>query len=203
MSLSIFDSFPWQPITNWHFERSYSPPQQLPLSPRTAAQARRRDPSGAQAGSCQPSCCRQGKEDSHLTEILSGFCLPEGPMWGMRSTVRNDFRVMVGGLPKAHPVWRAWEWWGRCLGLMHGSRSGQLPFVSSLQLRRHDWGAALALHNDWAGREGESQGSTPSLAMESRCLERRREGRVDMGGLPGSKAAGSSWGGDTWHVWAD
>lgn len=36
----------------------------------------------------------------YLAEILGGFCLPKGPMWGMRSTVRNDFRVMVGGLPK-------------------------------------------------------------------------------------------------------
>ena len=53
------------------------------------------------------------------------------------------------------------------------------------------------------GWEGERWAHTPSLAAESRCLERRREGSVDMGGSAGTKAARRSWRGDMWHVWAD
>lgn len=55
-----------------------------------------------------------------MAEILGGFCLPKGPKWGMRSTVKNDFLVMVGGLPKAqqHGEHENRE---ECLGWMHSS----------------------------------------------------------------------------------
>lgn len=113
-------------------------------------------------------------------------------MWGASSRVGNDSEVWVGQHERAGkgPAARgAWEWRGRCPSLMQGARWRQVPFVSCFQLGRHAWGAGPALHEDRG--EGERQASAPSRAAESRCLERRRrEGRVDMGGLPGAK---SSW----------
>lgn len=90
--------------------------------------------------------------------------------------VGNDFEVLVGQHERAGKgqpsVWGVWEWQGRCPSLMHDACSRQLPFVSCFELGRHVWAAGLARHEDWAGREGERQASTPSRAAESRCLER-------------------------------
>lgn len=119
-----------------------------------------------------------------MNELLGGFYSPKGPMWGARSTVRNDFGVLVGQHERAGkgPAVRgAWEWQGRCPSLMYGACSGQLPFVFCFQLGRHVWGAGLALHEDWAGREGERQVSAPSLAAESRCLREEEGGKGGHG----------------------
>ena len=51
MSLSIFGSFLWQPITNWHFARSpLHPPAAATVPKDAAAQARRRGQQEGQLG---------------------------------------------------------------------------------------------------------------------------------------------------------
>lgn len=89
---------------------------------------------------CQAGCCKVGRKGSCLGKLLGGFCSPKEPMWGARSMFRNDFGVSVEQHERAGkgPAARgAWEWQGRCPGLMDGACSGQLPFVSCFQLGRH------------------------------------------------------------------
>lgn len=165
-------------------------PQQLPLPPRLQLPRPDGGKPGGQLGGRQPALL-PGEERPRWAERLGGFGSPRGTTCSARSTVRRASGLLVGwpeGAGRGPAERGAWEGPGRCQG------SGQL--LLSLAFNRGD----VCGEQDW--RRAESR--RPSLPGRRKQVPGEEEGgQGGLGALPGTGAAGSSWGGDVWHVWAD